>query len=438
MRLQKPGCIFLQEGTAKPGHCRIFLAVFPDNVIGRPPVLSGVRGRKSPGVTLDGGRLLSYIKRHTEKSLTIEGSIMKYREHKKTHDRISEIGLGSANLYEAGMEEGIRALRRAYEAGINYYDLAAGSPKAFPIWREALSDVRKDVFYQIHFGADYSGPSYGWTLDPEKVKRSVDWQLQTLRTDYIDYGFIHCQDEFSDWENYQKNGVYALLQRFRDEGIVRHLGLSSHTPSVISRIMDEVPLDMLMFSVNPAYDWGEGEYAYGAVSERMAIYHRCEKEGVGISVMKPFSGGQLLDAAQSPFKQALTRTQCMKYALDRPGVLTILPGVRNTEEVETLLEYYEKSEEELDYSVIGSFAPPEAAGKCVYCNHCAPCPMDINIGLVNKYYDLAKAGDLLAAEHYRTLERNASDCISCGHCDSRCPFGVKQSEKMQEIREYFG
>ena len=62
--------------------------------------------------------------------------------------------------------------------------------------------------------------------------------------------------------------------------------------------------------------------------------------------------------------------------------------------------------------------------------------MGIDIGLVNKYYDLAKAGDRLAVEHYKTLEVNASDCIQCGHCDSRCPFSVHQSERMQQIQDY--
>jgi predicted aldo/keto reductase-like oxidoreductase len=105
-------------------------------------------------------------------------------------------------------------------------------------------------------------------------------------------------------------------------------------------------------------------------------------------------------------------------------------------EADELLSYYDRTEEELDYSVISSFAPPQANGKCVYCNHCKPCPVGIDIGLVNKYYDLAKVGDSLAIEHYKTLEKNASDCISCGHCDNRCPFGVKQSMRMQEIDEY--
>ena len=230
--------------------------------------------------------------------------------------------------------------------------------------------------------------------------------------------------------------MYDYILKLKEQGIVRHIGLSSHTPDVIQRILDDAEVDMLMFSVNPAYDYGQGEYANGGVDERNAVYRRCEKEGIGISVMKPFSGGQLLDARQSPFGQALTEYQCIRYALDRPGVLTVLPGAQSIREIEKLLAYENQPEEALDYSIVGSFAPPQASGKCVYCNHCKPCPMGIDIGLVNKYYDLAKAGDKLAVEHYKTLEKNAADCMQCGHCDSRCPFSVRQSERMQDIRAF--
>ncbi|MBQ9438731.1 MAG: aldo/keto reductase, partial [Lachnospiraceae bacterium] len=243
--------------------------------------------------------------------------------------------------------------------------------------------------------------------------------------------------ELTAWKVYQRNGIYEYILSLKQEGVVRHIGLSSHTPSVIQKIMDDVDIEMLMFSINPAYDYGQGEYAKGSVDERAEIYKRCEAEGVGISVMKPFSGGQLLDAAVSPFGRALTLYQCIRYSLDKPGVLTVLPGAKSTAEVEKLLAYYDASDEETDYSVIGSFAPPDASGKCVYCNHCKPCPAGLNIGLVNKYYDLAVAGDAMAAEHYRTLEKTAADCVGCGHCDNRCPFEVRQSEKMADIREFF-
>jgi len=361
---------------------------------------------------------------------------MKYRVNRKTGDRISEIGIGSSYMYEAGKDEAIKALVRAVEGGINYFDLAAGHGDSFPIYGEALHEYRDRIFYQIHFGADYTKGDYGWSLDLETVKQSVAWMLKQLRTDYIDYGFIHCQDEFSDWETFKKNGIYDYILELKKNDVVKHIGLSSHTPKVINRILDEADVDMLMFSINPGYDYGEGEYAFGETEEREKIYRRCEKQGIGISVMKPFSGGQLLDEKTSPFKKALTIYQCLKYILDKPGVLVALPGAQSVKQVEDLLKYYEKSEEELDYSLISSFEPIRTSGRCVYCNHCKPCPMGIDIGLVNKYYDLALAGDEMAVEHYKTLEVNASACIQCGHCDSRCPFQVKQSEKMAKIRDF--
>ena len=361
---------------------------------------------------------------------------MKYRVNRKTGDRISEIGIGSSYMFGAGMEEAVRALRCAVDGGINFFDLAAGDGTTFPIYGEALHDCRKDVFFQIHFGADYAKGTYGWSLRLDTIRRSVEKQLKELRTDYIDYGFIHCLDGISDWETYEKNGVYRYILQLKEAGVVRHIGVSSHTPSVIWRILDDADVDMLMFSVNPAYDYGRGDYAKGSTDERSAVYRRCETEGIGISVMKPFSGGQLLSREQSPFGKALTQYQCIRYCLDKPGVLTVLPGAQSVQEVQKLLAYHDQPEEATDYSVISSFAPPKALGKCVYCNHCKPCPAGIDIGLVNKYYDLAVAGDAMAAEHYRTLEKNAGDCTGCGHCDSRCPFSVRQSERMRTIRSY--
>lgn len=89
-------------------------------------------------------------------------------------------------------------------------------------------------------------------------------------------------------------------------------------------------------------------------------------------------------------------------------------------------------------SAISSFAPADAMGKCVYCKHCHPCPAGLDVALINEYYDLARLGDGLAREHYLTLEKQAGDCVGCGHCDGRCPFHVAQSSRMQEILSYFG
>ena len=168
------------------------------------------------------------------------------------------------------------------------------------------------------------------------------------------------------------------------------------------------------------------------------LFRRCQREGVGISVMKPFFAGRLLSADQSPFGAALTRSQCLQYAIDRPGVLVVVPGVQTMEHLDQILEFLTATDEEKDYSVIGTFTADTVTGTCVYCNHCQPCPAGIDIGLVNKYYDLALAGDTIAANHYTKLSVNADACLHCGHCESRCPFGVKQESRMETIARYFG
>ena len=79
------------------------------------------------------------------------------------------------------------------------------------------------------------------------------------------------------------------------------------------------------------------------------------------------------------------------------------------------------------------------AGICVYCNHCQPCPAGLDVGLINKYYDLAQTGDALAARPLRaTSGARRRTCVACGHCNRRCPFDVDQVSRMREIAGYFG
>lgn len=116
----------------------------------------------------------------------------------------------------------------------------------------------------------------------------------------------------------------------------------------------------------------------------------------------------------------------------------MLPGVRDQEDLKRILGFVNAPQQEKDYSVLGTFVPKEVDGTCVYCSHCQPCPAGLDVGLINKYYDLSMAGDELAKSHYAALDKKAGDCIHCGHCDSRCPFHVRQGERMDRIQEYFG
>lgn len=367
---------------------------------------------------------------------------MEYRKlpHGGTGEQFGVLGLGMGGIQKCSDEEIEDVIRTAIEKGINFFDLCGGGRNVYEPFGRAMEGQRDKVFFQLHFGAVYNAAGeYGWSRDLKRIQETFEWELKALRTDYADFGFLHCIDEDSDYEDILSAGILDYVKEMKMTGRIRHIGFSSHTPSVSQRVLDTGIVDMMMFSINPAYDLEQGDtYGIGSTAERAELFRRCEAEGVGISVMKPFHGGQLLTEKTSPFHTAMTKYQCIQYAIDRPGVLSVVPGVRNKKDLKELLGFVEAAADEKDYAVIGQFTPAAAQGNCVYCNHCQPCPAGIDVGLANKYYDLALAGDTMAAGHYEKLTVKASACIGCGHCDTRCPFHTVQSEKMKRIAEYFG
>ena len=364
---------------------------------------------------------------------------MEYRALPHGGEKISVIGLGSAGLHNASDAEVERTIDEAVDAGVNHFDFIPSESRPLAAMGRALRRHRADVHVQVHIGALYRSGAYGWTTDAKPAIAEFEQRLTAIGTDYADFGFIHCIDEDADFDKVMNGPTWEYAQRLKQEGAIRHLGFSTHSVDIARRFLATGVMDMGMFSINPLYDYtSESAYGQGEADDRAALYREFERAGVGISVMKAFAGGQLLDARQSPFGAALTREQCIQYALDRPGVLTVLPGVRGMDDLNDLLAFLDAPASTRDYSVLGAMAPQSSVGACVYCNHCQPCPKGISIGMVNKFYDLACLGDAMAEQHYRDLKVPASACIACGHCDARCPFGVRQSSRMQEIAAYFG
>ena len=163
---------------------------------------------------------------------------------------------------------------------------------------------------------------------------------------------------------------------------------------------------------------------------------------VGITVMKPYAGGRLFDEQRSPFGVPLTPVQCIHYCLTRPAVASVLAGYDTPEHVEQAVAYETAGEAEKDYASVLARAPRHTfgQGECTYCGHCRPCPVHIDIAMVNKYYDLASMQAEVPASvraHYEALEHHADECVGCRACESRCPFGVKIADRMAEAVRLF-
>ena len=158
---------------------------------------------------------------------------MEYRSLPHGSERISVLGFGTSGIGMAGEKEIEAAMTMALENGINYFDMASADAAPFPAFGRAMAGQRKNIYFQIHFGADYSSGKYGWTTDLETIKRSVDWQLSALKTDYIDFGFLHCLDEAEDLKHAMQGGALDYILQLKKAGVVHHIGMSSHTPEVV-------------------------------------------------------------------------------------------------------------------------------------------------------------------------------------------------------------
>lgn len=253
-----------------------------------------------------------------------------------------------------------------------------------------------------------------------------------------------------------QGGVLEYALELKNQRRIRHIGLSSHNPEAALAAVRTGHIEVLMFSVNPCYDlqpanedvnelWNEEKYKNPLVNmdpQRQELYETCQALGVGVTVMKAFGGGDLLDASLSPAGKALTVYQCLHYALTRPAVATVLAGAHSLEQFEQCVSYENASDEEKDYApAFASFPNISWEGHCMYCSHCAPCPQKIDVASVTKFLNLTIAQNTVpetVREHYAALEHHAGECIQCGACETRCPFRVSIRENMKRAAEVFG
>ena len=380
---------------------------------------------------------------------------MKYRELGRTGLMVSEIGLGGEWLERHNTEEVKKVIDCCAEAGINILDCWMSEPNVRSNIGAALKGRRDKWIIQGHIGSTWQNGQYVRTRDLEKVDAAFKDLLTRMCTDYIDLGMIHFVDETAEFAKIMEGEFIEYVKGLKEKGTIRHIGMSTHNPDVAKLAALSGVVEMILFSVNPAFDmlpaseniddYFKDEYevtADGITPEREELYRICEQQGVGITVMKGYAGGRLFNAETSPFGVALTPVQCLHYALTRPAVASVMAGFDTPAHVDAAVAYETASQEEKDYATVLAHAPRHAySGQCTYCGHCAPCPAGIDIAMVNKLYDLAQMQDTVpptVRAHYEGLSARGDACIQCGGCETRCPFGVHVIERMAAAAKLFG
>lgn len=381
---------------------------------------------------------------------------MNYRELGATRLKVSEIGMGCEG-FVANNGTQVRALvDAAQELGVNCIDLYIPNPEARSSLGAALEGRREQFVLQAHLCTIWKNGQYKRTRDIREVKKGFEDLLERLHTDFVEIGMVHYVDSMDDWNEVKNGAVMQYAQELKRQGKIRHIGLSSHNPAVALEAVKSGQIEVLMFSINPCYDlqpasedcdtlWNEKSYEqplFNMDADRVRLYEECSRRGVGITVMKVFGGGDLLSETLSPAGKALTSSQCIHYALTRPGVASVLVGAHSTEELKKSVSYETASEEERDYAAaFAAFPKISWKGHCMYCGHCMPCPKGIDVATVTKFLNLAKAqGEIpeTVREHYAALTHSASECVACGACEKRCPFEVAVIQNMKEAANVFG
>ena len=381
---------------------------------------------------------------------------MKTRRLGKTNLQVSEIGFGGEWLERHPEEEGIALIEYASAQGINILDCWMADPKSRNIIGKGIHKNRDKWYIQGHIGSTWKDGQYYRTRDMAYVRPAFEDLLARLQTDYIDLGMIHYVDSEQEWEQIQHSDYLDYIMQLKAAGTIRHIGISSHNPKVAMKAARSGYVEMILFSINPAFDmlppsedmslYFADEYRSDVSGQidpaRARMYALCAQRGVGIHVMKAYAGGRLFDARTSPFGAALTPVQCLHYALTRPAVASVMVGCDTPAHVYAAAAYETASESDKDYASVLAAAPKHAyGGQCTYCGHCAPCPAGIDVAMVNNFTDLAamqpEVPDGVRA-HYLALGATAADCIACGGCETRCPFHVPVIDRMAQAWKRFG
>lgn len=308
---------------------------------------------------------------------------------------VKMLGFGGIPIQQISESDAIRVVRHCVERGISYFDTARNYTVSEERIGKALVGIRDNVIIATKSSR----------RDEQGVLEELNVSLTNLQTDWIDVYQLHNVSSRDAWKQVKgPHGALAALYKARDQGLIRHIGITSHDPKLLTEIVKEEIFETIMIPFN---------YLTSLPADELLPL--CRALDVGTVIMKPFGGGAFTNA-----------NIALKFLLGNEYVDVVIPGMMSISEVEENVTVASGSSilSPAEWQLIEEDRISLGDEFCRGCNYCQPCPQEIPISMLLRWEVFEKRMGWSSRFNTRFKEgiAKATSCVDCGECESRCPY----------------
>jgi predicted aldo/keto reductase-like oxidoreductase len=325
----------------------------------------------------------------------------------RTNITVKKLGWGGIPIQRVSEDQAVSVVQAAVEMGVDLIDTARGYTTSEGRIGLALQKASRPVILS--------------TKSPnrtEKIYDDVQESLRQLRVKKVQIYHLHNVSKTEDYEKAMgPGGAYQGLQKARAEGIINHIGLTSHSLDILERALQEDCFEVVM----ACYSFLEPDAA-------RRILPLARAKDVGVLGMKPFSGGVIEDTGLA-----------LRYVLSTPDIVPI-PGAETVEKARENWKVYTegRSLDEADQDRIRQVRQQFDKQFCRRCDYCQPCSQGINIQLMMGIKSVIRRfGNPDEIAWVKGLAEKARDCTECGECLPRCPYQLPIPELIKKNLEWY-
>ena len=310
-----------------------------------------------------------------------------------TGSTVPQNAFGALPIQRDDFDTASKILRRAYEGGMTFFDTARAYSDSEEKIGIALSDVRNKIYIATKTAAK----------TPDEMKSQLETSLKMLKTDYIDIYQFH--QSTCCYRPGDGSGMYEQMEDFKRQKLIRHIGITSHQIDIADECVESGLYETMQFP-----------FSYLSGDREMALVENCRSHNMGFIAMKALAGGLITNsraafAFMSGFDNAVP-----------------IWGVQHEHELEEWLSYFNEAPELNDElrSVIEKDRKELSQDFCRGCGYCMPCPQGIMINQCARMSLMLRRAPSRnwLSEYWQEEMRKTENCIDCGACKKKCPYGL--------------